>query len=72
MIIDSFDNETEPVLSLKDFYGEKKNIAEKCLIIFSKGILEYLLDNFECEEIGNIGSVNGSRPVYKSRFVRTV
>ena len=68
MIIDSFDKDTEPVLSLKDFYGEKKNIAEKCLIIYSKSIIEYLLDNFECEEIGNIGSVNGSRPVYKSRF----
>lgn len=39
MIIDSFDNETEPVLSLKDFYGEKKNIAEKCLIIYSKSII---------------------------------
>ncbi|PMC59938.1 phosphorylase, partial [Finegoldia magna] len=26
MIIDSFDKDTEPVISLKDFYGEKKNI----------------------------------------------
>lgn len=54
MIIDSFDKDTEPVISLKDFYGEKKNIAEKCLIIFSKSLLDYLLDNFECQEIGNI------------------
>lgn len=68
MIIESFDKDTEPVISLKDFYGEKKNIAEKCLIIFSKSILEYLLNNFECEEIGNIGSVNGSMPIYKSHF----
>ena len=68
MIIDSYDKDTETVISLKDFYGEKKNIAEKCLIIFSKSILEYLLNNFECEEIGNIESVNGSRPVYKSTF----
>ena len=68
MIIDSYDKDTEPLISLKDFYGEKKNIAEKCLVIFSKSILKYLLDNFNCEEIGNIGSVNGSMPVYKSKF----
>ncbi|MDU2639906.1 MAG: hypothetical protein E7C63_06565 [Finegoldia magna] len=68
MIIDSYDNETEPLISLKDFYGEKKNIAEKCLIIFSKSIIVYLLDNFECEEIDEIGSANGSRPIYKSSF----
>ena len=68
MIIDSYDKDTEPVISLKDFYGEKKNIVDKCLIIFSKSLLEYLLDNFECQEIGNIESVNGSRAVYKSTF----
>ena len=68
IIIDSFDKETEPVISLKDFYGEKKNIVDKCLIIFLKSLLEYLLDNFECQEIGNIESINGSRAVYKSTF----
>ncbi|MEJ8751504.1 nucleoside phosphorylase [Lagierella sp. ICN-221743] len=68
MIIDSYDKDTESVISLKDFFGERKYITEKCLIIFSKSILEYLLDNFECQEIGNIESVNGSRPVYKSSF----
>lgn len=56
------------MISLKDFYGEKKYLTEKCLIIFSKSIQEYLLDNFECREIANIRSVNGSRPVYKSQF----
>ena len=30
MIIDSFDTKTEPVMSIKDFYGEKKNIIEIC------------------------------------------
>lgn len=68
MIIDSYDKDTEPVISLKDFYGEKKDLTEKCLIIFSKNILKYLLDHFECQEIGHIESVSGSRPVYKSHF----
>lgn len=68
MIIDSYDNNTEPVISLKDFYKERKYLTEKCLIIFSKIIIDYLLDNFECQKIGTIESVNGSRPVYKSTF----
>lgn len=68
MIIDSFDKGTEPLISLEHFYGEKKYIVERCLVIFSKSILEYLLDNFDCEEIGNIGSVNGLMPIYKSNF----
>ena len=28
MIIDSFDNDTEPVISLKDFYGEKNTLQK--------------------------------------------
>lgn len=48
MIIDSYDIDTEPITSLEHFYGEKKNLIDKCLVIFSKRIVEYLLDNFEC------------------------
>lgn len=28
MIIDSFDTKTEPVMSIKDFYGEKKTLLK--------------------------------------------
>ena len=31
MIIDSYDIETEPIISLKDFYGEQKHIVDICL-----------------------------------------
>lgn len=68
MIIDSYDKDTEEVISLKYFYGEKKNLIEKCLIIFSKSILEYLLSNFKCQKIGKIDSANGSRTIYKGNF----
>ena len=56
MIIDSYDIDTEPIISLEYFYGEKKNLIDKCLVIFSKRIVEYLLDNFECQEIAKVGS----------------
>ncbi len=58
MITDSFDNKTEPLISLKDFYGDKKEIIEICLVIFSKEIYEYILKTYECEVIGNIKACN--------------
>ena len=58
MITDSFDNKTEPLISLKDFYVDKKEIIEICLVIFSKEIYEYILKTYECEVIGNIKACN--------------
>ena len=43
MIIDCYDIETEPIISLKDFYGEQKHIVDVCLIIFSQEIHTHLL-----------------------------
>ena len=34
MITDSFDNKTEPVFTLKDFYGEREMMLDTCIIIF--------------------------------------
>ena len=44
MITDCYDIETEPIISLKDFYGEQKHIVDKCPIIFSDEIQKHLLD----------------------------
>lgn len=68
MIIDSFDNKTEPLMSLKDFYGDKKKIIEICLVIFSTKIYEYILNNYECEIIGNVKACNGEYPIYKFNY----
>ncbi len=68
MIIDSFDNKTKPIMSLKDFYGDKKEIIEICLVIFSKEIYEYILRNYECEVIGTIKACNGHYPIYKFNY----
>lgn len=61
---DFFDNETESIIDISAFYGERKQIADKCLIIFSKEIHTYLLENFRCEIIGEIGACNGHIPIY--------
>ena len=52
MIIHDYDINTDPVITLESFYGKPKKIIEKCLIIFSKVIHDYLLHNFDCSAIG--------------------
>ena len=64
MITDCFDDKTEPVISLWDFYGEQKHLVETCLILFSQKIYQHLLDTFPSEKIGLIGACNGNIPIY--------
>lgn len=71
MITDCYDIQTEPILTLKDFYGEQKHIVDLCLIIFSKEIHTHLLNTYECEEIGAIGACNGNTSIYKMHYKGT-
>ena len=71
MITDCFDNKTEPVINLRDFYGEQKHLVEKCLIVFSQKIYQHLLDTFPCEKIGLIGACNGNIPIYRMHYKGT-
>ena len=59
MITDCFDDKTEPVISLRDFYGEQKHLVETCLILFSQKIYQHLLDTFPSEKIGLVGACKG-------------
>lgn len=61
---DFFDNETEALIDVSVFYGAGKHITDKCLILFSKEIQEYLLANYDCEIVGEIGACNGHIPIY--------
>ena len=68
MITDCYDIETEPLISIKDFYGEQKHIVDVCLIIFSKEIHSHLLENFECQEIAQLKACNGYTSIYKMNY----
>ena len=67
MITDSFDNQTQPIVSLSDFYGEKKHLIDTCLITFSKQIYDNVLATFDCEKIAEISAANGNTPIWKFR-----
>lgn len=68
MITDSYDIESKPIISLRDFYGEQKHLADLCIITFSKVIFETVLNTYDCEKIAEIGACNGIMPIY--RFCR--
>lgn len=64
MIIDSFDINTEPIISPASFYGEQKHICDICIVVFSKVIFENVLNSFPCEKIAEINACNGNIPIY--------
>lgn len=64
MIIDSFDTQSKPIISLKDIYGEQKHLAEICILTFSKVIMDAVLTTCACEKIAEIGACNGNIPIY--------
>ncbi len=64
MLKDFYDDKTEAIVDISNFYGEKRHILDKCLILFSKEIHEYILKEYECEQIGNLGACNGDIPIY--------
>ena len=68
MIIHDFDNKTAPIVELEGFYGKPKNVAHKCLIVFSKVIHDYLLEHYECKVVGEIGACNGNKSIYGFEF----
>ncbi len=68
MITDSFDNITEPIVSLEAFYGERKKLLDTCLVIFSKEIYEGVLSGFSCTKIAEMSMVNGAVPIYKFTY----
>ncbi len=68
MVIHDFDNETEPLIKLENFYGSPKQLVDKCLIIFSKEIHDHLLAAYTCEQIGLITGCNGNTPIYRMPF----
>lgn len=62
MITDCFDDKTEPVISLRDFYGEQKHLVETCLILFSQKIYQHLLEAFPCERSASSARATGTFP----------
>ena len=64
MLNDFYDVESEPIVSFEAFFGPKKLLADKCLVIFSKVIYDCMLQKFDCTQIGEIVACNGGIPIW--------
>lgn len=68
MIIHSFDDTTEAIISPEWFYGKVEKLCDVCIITFSNIVMSNILKSFRCEKIGEMGSVNGPIPFYKLNY----
>ena len=68
MLNDFYDIDSEPIVNFEAFYGPKKHIVDKCIIIFSKVIYDHVLEKFECTQVAEIGACNGGIPVWTFEY----
>lgn len=64
MLKDFYDIDSPSLVRLEDFYGPKKHLIDKCIIIFSLEIYNHMLEKYQCSKIAEIGACNGVTPVY--------
>lgn len=63
-MLSDFYDDSEPIVTLDVFYGPKKNLVDKCLVIFSKVIYNHMLQQFNCTPLTEIRMCNGHSPVW--------
>lgn len=63
MITNSFDNKSEAKINPK--FKENAYKLDVCILTFSNVIEEYVLNNYECEKIGEIKDAADTRFIYK-------
>lgn len=63
MITETYDVLTEAIIKRPE--GEDKPYFDACIMTFSYRIMDFVLEHFECEKIGEFSSVNGGTPVYR-------
>lgn len=64
MLNDFYDIESEPIVNVEAFYGPKKHLVDKCIVMFSKVIYDHLLQKFECTKLSEISACNGAIPIW--------
>ncbi|MDO4467202.1 MAG: hypothetical protein Q4C49_09370 [Bacillota bacterium] len=70
MLNDFYDAESEPIVNFEAFYGPKRNMVEKCLVIFSKVIYDSMVQQFECTLLAEIYVCNGNIPIWEFEYNR--
>ena len=66
MITEAFDNQSEEII--KVWKNENAKKVDACILTFSHEILKYVLEQYDCEKIGDLYSANGANPMYKFTY----
>lgn len=66
MIVDSFDNKSEAKINPK--LKENAPIVDACIVTFSNIIEKYVLENYNCKQIGQFKFVTGITPIYQINY----
>lgn len=64
MIIDSFDTNSDAIISPEAFFGEKNKICDIAIATFSREIYPAVLERFPNETIGEIKAANRIKPLH--------
>jgi uridine phosphorylase len=68
MIIDTFDINSEAILTPEKVNGAHKAQCDICIVTFSNQIVAEITRQFDCEQIAEIKSANGINPCYKLNY----
>ena len=60
----SFDNESESLITPEKFYGEHERIADICIATFSHAVQDKVIKNYKCSKVSYSGTANGRIPIY--------
>lgn len=63
MITDSFDDKSEA--KINPIINENAPAADACIVTFSYVIERFVLDNYDCKQIGQIHFATGITPIYQ-------
>lgn len=64
MIIDSFDTQSEAIISPQSFYGEQQHICDIAIGTFSREIYAAVLERFPNEVVGETSAANRIKPIH--------
>ncbi len=65
MIIHSYCEEKESIITPEAFFGERKDICRTAIATFSHEIFQAVISHYPHTQVAQIGSANGHRPIYR-------
>ncbi len=68
MIQDTYDIESEPIITASMIYGKREPVCDICIITFSSVIIENILKVYPCKKVAELSLCNGHIPIYTLEY----